>query len=98
LFLAEINNKWMIYNRRHARSGLFPYPYSANVADGPNVLTGEHEMLYLTGRCAAVWCKKFCFLNKYTSERLKWYFKTALFSTYFLLAFFAISRAFGRMS
>jgi len=55
-------------------------------------------MLYLTGRCAAVWCKKFCFLNKYTSERLKWYFKTALFSTYFLLAFFAISRAFGRMS
>ncbi len=24
------------------------------VADGPNVLTGEHEMLYLIGRCAAV--------------------------------------------
>jgi hypothetical protein len=43
----------MFYNRRHARSGLFPYPYSASVADGPNVLTGEHEMLYLIGRCAA---------------------------------------------
>jgi hypothetical protein len=53
LFLAEINNKWVFYNRRHARSGLFPYPYSASVADGPNVLTGEHEMLYLIGRCAA---------------------------------------------
>ena len=23
-------------------------------ADGPNLLTGEHEMLYLIGRCAAV--------------------------------------------
>ena len=23
------------------------------VADDPNVLTGEHEMLYLIGRCAA---------------------------------------------
>jgi len=51
--LIEINNMGLLINWRHARSGPFPYPYSANAADGPNVLTGEHEMLYLIGRCAA---------------------------------------------
>jgi hypothetical protein len=58
------------------------------VADGPNVLTGEHEMLYLIERCAAG------AMSKYNSEWLKWYFENSLFSNYFLVAFFSISCAF----